>query len=477
MAPGNRGQFSVKMAADGNGTNIIKYSKISRINVGIIIFLFIFVELIVAVIDYANTKHVSPYEVKAGSLYSNSLYTGIALRDEQVITGTNDGYVNYYVREGQHVAVGDLIYTIDETGRLSEAASDSNIENSLSDSDLSRLRTEISGFSSSFNNKEFSQVYTFKNSLNSRVVELANYDILDSINNISDFNSSLVHYCYAQNPGIVTYNIDGYETLKLEDMTSDYFDQANYEYNQLASNSLVASGDNIYKICTNEDWMLVIQVDAETAATLVEKEYVEVKFSRNQYTSWGAVSQYIDPDGNYYIGLSFTNSMITFCVDRFINIELLLDNESGLKIPASSIVKKDFYIVPKEYVTIGSDGKHGVMKNSFDDEGNPTVEFIETPIYSETDTEYYLDTSELRTGDIIRLPNSETEESYTIRLTDSLDGVYNINKGYAEFREIIILYNNDDYYIVKPNTTYGLSVYDYIVLDASTVSDNEMIYE
>ena len=55
-------------------------------------------------------------------------------------------------------------------------------------------------------------------------------------------------------------------------------------------------------------------------------------------------------------------------------------------------------------------------------------------------------------------------------------GVYNINKGYAEFREINILYQNDDYAIVKPNTTYGLSVYDYIILDAESVSDNEMLY-
>ena len=31
--------------------------------------------------------------------------------------------------------------------------------------------------------------------------------------------------------------------------------------------------------------------------------------------------------------------------------------------------------------------------------------------------------------------------------------------------------------IVKSNTMYGLTVYDYIVLDASTVSDDEILYE
>ena len=56
-------------------------------------------------------------------------------------------------------------------------------------------------------------------------------------------------------------------------------------------------------------------------------------------------------------------------------------------------------------------------------------------------------------------------------------GVYNINKGYADFKQIIILENNEEYSIVKSNTTYGLNVYDYIVLDAETVEDNDFIYE
>lgn len=457
------------------GTNIIKYQNGTGFNVGILIFLFIFVELIVAIISYANTKHISPYEVKEGSLYANSLYTGIALRDENIITGSDSGYVNYYVREGQHVAVGDLVYTVDETGRLMDQTTDTTIDNSLSDADLARLRNDISGFASNFETNQFSEVYSFKHSVNNKVVELSNYDLLNSISDITNANSSLVHYCYSSSPGIVTYYVDGYEDLKLEDMTEELFDMANYESNQMVSNALVSSGDNLYKICTNEDWMIVIQVDAETAATLVEKEYVEVKFSRNQYTSWGAVSQYVDENGNYYIGLSFTNSMISFCSDRFINIELLLDNESGLKIPNSAIVTKEFFLVPKQYLSTGVDGvSKGVLRNTVNDEGTPTVEFIECDIYSETEDTYYLDNLELRKGDVIT--SLDSNSTYTLSLTDYLEGVYNINKGYAEFREINILFANEDYSIVKPNTTYGLSVYDYIVLDSSTVSDDEMIY-
>ena len=35
---------------------------------------------------------------------------------------------------------------------------------------------------------------------------------------------------------------------------------------------------------------------------------------------------------------------------------------------------------------------------------------------------------------------------------------------------------NGEYYIIRKNTSYGLSVYDHIVLDADTVEDGQMIY-
>ena len=86
---------------------------------------------------------------------------------------------------------------------------------------------------------------------------------------------------------------------------------------------------------------------------------------------------------------------------------------------------------------------------------------------------------EIKQGDflIFSFDAASSSDQYAISKTGSLIGVYNINKGYADFKQISILYQNDEYAIVKSNTVYGLNVYDYIVLDASTVNDNEFIYE
>lgn len=462
-----------------NQNKITKYRKPINLNIGMMVFAVILVYVVICVIMYFRTDHIVRYSVQEGSLTSNSIYKGIALRDEVVVTGQDAGYVNYFAREGERTAVGDLVYTVDETGRLSDyIKAGSNGENSLSDSDLSQLKTDITSFIHDFDRKQFDEVYNFRHNMESMAVKLANYNILENADALNDASGTvLINYRNAVESGIVLYSTDGYENLKLEDMTAELFDEENYERNYLVNNGLVAAGDPVYKLATGEDWSIVIQVDKELADRLVEEEkYVEVRFLKNQYTAWGQAASYTNEAGDTFVSLTFTNSMITFCTDRFIDIELLLDEETGLKIPNSAIVTKEFFIVPKSYVTKGgNNGNDGVLLETYNDEGEAITQFVETEIYEETETEYYLDDSTLRAGNYIVM--LETGEKFAVGKTGSLQGVYNINKGYADFKQISILYNNDEYSVVKSNTNYGLNVYDYIVLNADMVKDNEFIYE
>lgn len=462
-----------------NRNKITKYRRPLNLNIGMIIFATIFIYVVICVITYLKTEHIVGYNVQEGSLTSNSIYKGIAVRAEEIVSCTNAGYVNYFAREGERVGVGNLVYTIDETGRLSDYinANESG-ENTLSDADLSELKSEITSFTSRFDRKQFTDVYNFKYSVEGTVLKLANYNILENVSALNDAsNTALINYCYAAKSGIVTYFVDGYENLRLEDMTVEYFDQKEYEKNHLVNNKLLANGDPVYKLSTDEDWSIIIHVeDEELAEQLVEEDYVEVKFLKNQYTSWAKVKSFKNESEDIFVELSFTNSMVTFCTDRFIDIELLLEEEKGLKIPNSAIVEKEFFIVPKEYVTKGGNsGNSGVLLETYDEEGNASTEFVETAIYEETDTEYYLDDSVLHAGSYIIKP--ESTQKHAVSKTGSLIGVYNINKGYADFKQVSILYQNEEYSIVKSNTAYGLNVYDHIVLDATMVNDNDFIYE
>ncbi len=460
-------------------TNIRKYRKPLNLNIGMIIFTAVLVYVVYCVIASLNTEHIAPYEVKEGSLATNYTFRGLAIREETVVTAQKAGYINYYAREGERVASGDLIYTIDETGRLNDYLQSTDMgDNTLSERELAELRNELVSFIHNFDATDFDSVYSFKYSLKSTVMKLANAGVMQSISDINNSSSltDMIDFCRSSLSGIVTYWTDGYENLTPEMVNADLFEEKNYEKTQLMENELVTQNDVVYKLSTNENWSLLIPVEEEQGLLLEEEEYIKVRFLKNQYESWANVSLIRGSDGETYLQLDFNNSMVTFATDRFVDIELILNDETGLKIPNSSIVQKDFYLVPKAYMTKGTDGADGVILERYNEEGTIYSEFLETSIYSydaETE-EYYLDSAALEIGSNILMPDSQ--EKYTISRRASLTGVYNMNKGYADFRQINILYQNEEYAIVKSNTQYGLNVYDYIVLNAAAVDDAQFIY-
>lgn len=461
--------------ASGKGSNVTQYpSNLNNINIGMVFFAVMAIYIIISVITYVRKDHMVGYQVKEGSLSSNNIYNAVALRDEQIVSSDTAGYVNYFATEGGRVAVGNLVYTVDESGQLLDYLKSQGSEKvSLSEEDLSELRTQIVNFDSSFDPYNFRPVYDFKVSLDGTVQKLSNNSILNNIQTLNENSGTLksINYRYAGDTGIVIYNIDGYEDVILQQMTAELMDENSYKKEQLINNNLVKSGDPVYKLCTNEEWSIVInENDPEKVQILEDLEYVKVRFIKNQNESWGKVSTYTNDAGDTFVQLTFTNSMLTFCRDRFLNVELITEDEKGLKIPVSSIVYKNFFLIPKSYIIKNNDGTTGVLRVKYDEQGNETSEFVAVELYNETETEYYVDDETLRSGDLLILTDSNNR--YTISKSDSLIGVYNINKGYADFRQISILYQNEEYAIVKSNTNYGLNVYDYIVLDSKTVEDD-----
>ena len=199
-----------------------------------------------------------------------------------------------------------------------------------------------------------------------------------------------------------------------------------------------------------------------------------VKFLKNQALSWAEVQLITNSDGKHFIELIFNNSMITFCFDRFVDIELMIEEEEGLKVPNSAIVQKEFYIIPTDYIIKGgNNGETGVLKQVYDEDGNQIDRFIPVTIYSKENNTYYIDSIDLDLGDTLKLMDSN--DTVQIQQKGSLVGVYNKNKGYADFKQIQILYQNEEYSIIKSNTEYGLIEYDYIVLEADTVHDDEFL--
>lgn len=453
---------------------VIKYRRPKNFNIGVIIFTIIIIYVIFNIISYFSSSSIAEYEVQQGTIATNYVYKGFVLRDEQVRYSSTDGYLNYYVKNGGRVAYNDIICSVDLQGNISSQIAESSKEDiALSKSDLKEISEEIDGFSTSYGGSDFSNVYTFKNDLSSKLTQTLNSNALSQLSSqVTEAvnNNTFIKVC-SEAPGIVAYYVDGYEGTTWENFKSEYLSSLEYSKTNLDSRDQIQSNAPLYKLITDEEWSIVISISPELAEKYAEDSYIKIRFCKDDYITNAAIS--IDKkDGQYYMILTLKKAMIRYINERYLDIELVISEDTGLKIPNSAITTKEFFAVPKEYFTSGSDSSDRgiILKDLKDAEGDPS--FINPTIYYETETAYFIDSESVSSGDIIIAPDSQS--TYTIGTDiEELRGVYNINKGYAVFKQINIMYQNEEYAIVEMKTAYGLALYDHIALEGSKVQENQ----
>lgn len=458
----------------GNEINNIQvYRKKWNINIGVIIFGVIFVYLVVTVLMYATAKHVSSYEVREGSILKDTSYTGLVLREETVIGAEADGYINYFAPEGSKVGRKTNVYSIsseklDFSGQENtEESEDSGLTSEERDSIIQKAQS----FSENFQNSKYEDTYTFKDSveniLSSSTAQSRQAQLSAMIQSGQE---GLTTYA-ASDDGIIVYSVDGYEDLAMDQVTADMISRADYQKTELFNNTKVKSGDPAYKLVTNEEWTLVIQLDEEMTKELADTTSVKVRFTKDDQTTWAGFQIYNTEDADLGF-LTFDHSMVRYVGERFLDIELILEDETGLKIPKSSVTEKEFYIIPEDYITLGGNSSQsGVLVQS---DGEDASFHAVDVYYRDSETGMvYLNMDELKKGDVLIKPDSA--DTYTISEKASLQGVYNINKGYAEFKPVEILCESEEYYIVKSGNDYGLTNYDHIALDGSEIQENELV--
>ncbi len=449
---------------------IIKYRKPLNLNIGLLIFAVIFVYMVFSVYTYITRDKIQPYEVTEGSIVNDRSYTGIILRDELVEYADSSGYINYYIREGKRAAAGSNIYSIDETGTLSQILEEENLDQySLDPEDLAEVKKQLYNYSLSYSDDQFSSSYDTQYSLDAMVMEYTNFNALASQ---EEFISSLggnFNRVVTPVSGIISYGVDSYENLDESHITAGLFDRSDYSRAITKAGQLVERGSPVYKIITSDDWSIIFPLTADDIRQFEDETSLRVNFDSSDLSAVGDFSMFVGMDGETYGRLDFSKYMIQFVSDRFVNFEVVTNTTDGLKIPVSSVTTKDFYLVPVDFLTGGGDSSDsGFYKEVYSEDGTSIV-FVPTTIYYSSDEYYYIDTEDITAGDYLVKPDSL--ERYQVGLMASLEGVYNINKGYAVFKQIEILAQNDEFYTVKKGTSYGLSVYDHIVLDASTIED------
>lgn len=462
------------MASETKDSNVVKFKKRRQLNIGIIIFGIIFIYLIATIVMYLMKPNVTIHEVREGSLVKDYSFTGLAIRDEIVVYADTSGYVNYYVADNSKVKVGSKVYTLSDSA-LDFGVVQSEDNKSLSEDDVYDIVMQIQDFNHEFQESSYASCYYLKNEIQNKLSRQTNKNRLAQLSEMINQNliSNISIYTSSKD-GIVSYCVDGMEELTVENATKENLDKSNYKKTELFNNREIHGGDAVYKLVKSDNWTLMIEISEETAAQLSEKNSVEVRFKKDG-KSLTANFEIEEKDGSNFAYLKFSDSMIRYINERYLEIDLVLEDETGLKIPKTAEVELEFFVIPKSYLTLGGDSNDdGVLKQIVGKDGSVSYEFIEPTIYYSDDDKVYLSKTEFEEGDVIL--KTDTNETHSIKHTRTLKGVFCINKGYAVFKMINILCESDDYYIIEKGNKYSLSNYDHIALYSDNISENDIVF-
>ena len=471
---------------------VVRFSGGFHPNIGIIVFLFIAFYMAYNIYSYLTAIHIKSYEVERGTIEVNTSYTGLILRKETVVNAAQSGRLDYYLKDNTKAANGTLLCSIDENGNVSERLNEQVSSNAVLTKDkMSTIRGFIRDFAKGYQDGSYYTTYGFKSDLNGQLIEALNLDALNAISEYTEFarDHETFHLYRAQEPGIVAYYTDGMENLTTNDLAEELFDESAHTKTSLKTEGSVQSGQPVYKLITDENWQIIIRLDATMKNELQGGDVTQIRFKEDQTTAWANYT--IErKNGIDYLILNLRNGMIRYANERYVDINILLDRQSGLKIPNSSITTKTFELVPYAYLTSGSgaSGQTGLLVEHRKENGTYTeAEFVPVTAYyvdkntdengtddtNEENWTAYISNEKIKRDDRIARINST--DRYEVATTAKLKGVYNINRGYAVFKQIDILFSNDNYTIVEAGTTYGIMQYDHIALDGSAVEDGQMI--
>jgi len=467
-----------------------------HINFVVVVYVVILIYIISVIYLSLTKEHFSSFYAEYGQILNENNFKGIIIRDEEVIVSTDDGPVNYFIPEGTKVRQNAFVCAVNQNPELEEVInaqinkhlSQLNTAMSLTLEDHTVLQEKIRDYVIEKPTMDLTYTYAAKTNILNTFNELSTsayikdqalYEqVQQSIE--ANENEHLENGTYYRMPysGVVGYTIDGFESFTLE----------NFDYNLLnkevslkdvSENNATKKGDALFKIMDNRIIHIISEIDAYCAKYLEEKKYVTVKFPKLNLDIALKKVSIENINGKFYATFEVDRYINEFLTDRYVDMKIVYDYHTGIKIPNEAIGTKDVFQVPKSSV-YEEKGLFKIQKQLYseDDVSHQEIVPVAIKVYMVDEQYAYIEVmngeSHLSEKDKILYTQNVDErvsESSVFELTNrlTLQGVYVINKGYTDFRRINLLYSGDSFSIIEADLSYSVGLFDRVVTDANGV--------
>ena len=457
---------------------IIKINKDIKFNIASAVVACFFLYVVITLILSLRKEPVTTYNVNKTDINNNIIIEGLVVRDELVLNSEKSGYVCYYIRDGEKIKKNSMVCTIDETGQVYNTISDSeSYDGLLSSDDYNEVRNLISLYKISYKDASFYNAYNFENTLNNKVLELTNEVLMQQVGQSTGTSLAAVS---SPESGLVTYYIDGYENYNISNVSKSDFDKSNYKKDTLKTGDIISAGTPVVKIIPSEKWNIILPITDDQAATInsvysEEGERLLFKINNSSYDVSMPFEIIYGNDGKY-LNISLDKFMLNYMAERFVTVEIILEDDTGLKVPVSALTEKEVYQIPISYLSGGGNQSSNIKLNVqvMGDNNEITIKQVSPTIYK-TDEEYcYVDPLVFDDTDVLLNIDSNETTAVSVVPRVNIEGVYSANRGIAEFRMVTVIKTIDDFALVKSDE--ALNIYDNIILDSSKVHENQIIY-
>ena len=376
-APGNPTPNEIRKKSSRKKALVSSALAVALVLAGILVLLFVVHHLF----DYFAVKPNLEF-VTNGSIEHTIGSRAIIVRNESVIASDHGGDFVTQAAEGSRVAAGqsiamvvpDDMQTVVENLRSTQSQI-SDVQQELIANGLAEGADVIySDIDQSLNpiinmlridsiEGNLSELSSYSSSisvlLNQRELELADLDFDDERlrtlrSDERGYESQLQNRASVINatePGIISFKLDGLETvlnyevlLNADAVTiRDYIDNA---AGVITSDLTVEAGDNVARIASNQDQYIACflnESDAPSAAFEVGSQHTIIVGSEG-LSIGKCIVQRIQPtsNGNYLVVFSTTRYVEDLLDVRSVDIEVVITETRGLRVPVSSLVNADY---------------------------------------------------------------------------------------------------------------------------------------
>lgn len=333
-----------------------------KANIFNFILLLLFLSFVIYLIDNWRVTQET-YVLNEDTLEITLEIEAAIMKDERIVHALSDGDVSLFKKQGDRVKSGILIAQqfndydsksiSDELNIINEIISVKQGNKVSNDKVGTSYYNEIkSDIQSAIFSKDYQYVMTTVNNLdtndfNYRYSGYESYTLAELINHRDSLRKSIssekISY-YSPGGGIVSYSFDGLEMVysidRLSEISLNDVRKLNYQ-NYTTLNKTINNNEPMFKIIDNFDWFLAFEIDKSYMTDLQDKNNLKIRLKKIDKVINTTIFRVQDYGEKFLLILETDKFLHDYLDDRYIKVDVILHEFSGLKIHKDSIVEQD----------------------------------------------------------------------------------------------------------------------------------------